>query len=571
MHPAPKNRWLIAACAVGIHLSIGSVYAWSVFLKPIVKQTGWNFGHTQFTFSIAILFLGLSAALLGPFVERYGPRVSGTVAALFFGAGIVGSGLAVTANQLPLLYFCYGVLGGIGLGVGYITPVSTLVKWFPDRRGLATGLAIMGFGFASLIAAPIIQSLIVAAGLADTFFLLGAVYFSVMVLSSQYLAPPPPGWMPEGYTHKAVSARVIQAGENMGVGEALRTRRFCGLWLMLFINITCGIAVISVASPLAQEIAGLTPYQAAAMVGIMGLFNGGGRIGWAALSDYVGRANTYTAFFVLQIIAFFLLPRTPDALLFQVLLFIIMTCYGGGFACIPAYIGDLFGTKHLAAIHGAILTAWAAAGLVGPLFAAWIREQTGSYSQTLLVSLFLFVPALAISLIIRFDTRKPKPSAGRSGAERSAALAGAEEHTFPARVEFLADIMEFVAAHALKAGLSPEKLYNIQLAVEEAVVNICHYAYLEEAAVNRVNYPYRSSGQLLVRARREGAEFIVDVIDKGLAFNPLAAAAPDPKAILEDVTLKGMGIHLIRQVADEVRYSRTDDRNVLTLIMKTGA
>lgn len=330
MQPKTKNRWLIAASAVGIHLSIGSVYSWSVFIKPIVKETGWKFSDTQFTFSIAILFLGLSAALLGHFVEKYGPRVSGTVASLFFGLGIAGSGFAIMMNHLFLLYLCYGVMSGIGLGVGYITPVSTLVKWFPDRRGLATGLAIMGFGFASLIASPIIQKLIVTVGLPNTFFIMGTVYFAAMILSSQYLAPPRPGWMPKGYKLKAVSAREIKDTADLGVREALRTRRFYFLWLMLFINITCGIAVISVASPMGQEIARLTPYQAAAMVGLMGLFNGGGRIGWAALSDYAGRANTYTAFFVLQIVAFSLLPRIPNALLFQALLFLVMTCYGGG-------------------------------------------------------------------------------------------------------------------------------------------------------------------------------------------------------------------------------------------------
>jgi len=561
-----KNRWLIAASAVGIHISIGSVYSWSVFTKPIVKQTGWDFSDTQFTFSIAILFLGLSAALLGYFVEKYGPRASGTVASFFFGAGIAGSGLAIITNHLWLLYLCYGVLGGIGLGVGYITPVSTLVKWFPDKRGLATGLAIMGFGFAALIASPIIQKLIVTVGLANTFFIMGVVYFAVLVLSSQYLAPPPPGWMPEGYTHRAVSAREMRAEEDLGVREAIRTRRFYYLWLMLFINITCGIAVISVASPMGQEIAGLTPYQAAAMVGLMGLFNGGGRIGWAALSDYAGRANTYTAFFALQILAFFLLPKTPDALLFQALLFLIMTCYGGGFACIPAYIGDLFGTKHLATIHGAILTAWAAAGLVGPLFAAWVREQTGSYSRTLFVSIFLFAAAFIISFLIRLDTRRPRP-AESPPRERPETLVKTEERTFPARLEFLPGIMDFVTAHALKAGLASEKLYNIQLAIEEAVANICHYAYLEEAAVNRVN-PYRSPGRFVIRARQEGADFVVDVIDQGLAFNPLSVAPPDPTVLLEDATLKGIGIHLIRQVTDEVRYSRSGDRNVLTLIMK---
>jgi OFA family oxalate/formate antiporter-like MFS transporter len=564
-----KNRWLIAASAVGIHLSIGSVYSWSVFSKPIVKQTGWDFSDTQFTFSIAIIFLGLSAAFLGHFVEKYGPRLSGIVASLFFGAGIAGSGLAIITNQLYLLYLCYGVLGGIGLGVGYITPVSTLVKWFPDKRGLATGLAIMGFGFASLIASPIIQKLIITVGLANTFFIMGAVYFAAMVLSSQYLAPPSPGWIPKGYKKKAVSVREMRAQDDLGLHEALRTRRFYFLWLMLFINVTCGIAIISVASPMGQEIAGLTPYQAAAMVGLMGLFNGGGRIGWAALSDYAGRANTYSAFFALQILTFYLLPKTPDALLFQVLLFLIMTCYGGGFACIPAYIGDLFGTKHLATIHGAILTAWAAAGLVGPILSAWIREQTGNYSQTLFVSIFLFVPAFIVSLLIRLDTRKAKQAAESLPKERPEALVRTQERSFPARVEFLPNIMDFVTAHALKAGLSAEKVYKIQLAVEEAVANICNYAYLEETAINRVN-PYQSPGSFVIRARQEGADFVVDVIDEGLAFDPLTTAPPDPKLLLEDPALKGMGIHLIRQVTDEVRYNRSEDKNVLTLIMKKG-
>jgi OFA family oxalate/formate antiporter-like MFS transporter len=263
-----------------------------------------------------------------------------------------------------------------------------------------------------------------------------------------------------------------------------------------------------------------------------------------------------------------LLPGTADALLFQALLFVIMTCYGGGFACIPAYIGDLFGTKHLATIHGAILTAWAAAGLVGPLFAAWIRERTGNYSQTLFISLFLFVPAFIISILIRFGAQKPKPSAEPPPRERSEVLAATEERTFPARVELLPDIMGFVTAHASKSWLSAEKLYKIQLAIEEAVVNICQYAYLEEAAVNLVNYPYRSPDQLVIRARHEPDSFVLDVIDEGLAFNPLSVAPPDLDAHPEEPSLKGIGIHLIRQVTDEVRYSRIQDRNVLTLVMK---
>lgn len=403
-----KNRWLIAAAAVGIHISIGSVYAWSVFTKPLIKQFGWSLNDVQLTFSLAILFLGLSAAFMGHFVEKFGPRKSGTLAAIFFGLGIAGSGLAIQTGSLILLYLAYGVLGGIGLGIGYITPVSSLVKWFPDRRGLATGLAIMGFGFASLISSPIMARLIDSVGIANTFYILGAVYFIIMFSSAQYLAPPETGWLPKGFKAVVDSGKKTLANDlsQLTANEAVKTARFWWLWMMLFINVTCGIAIISVASPMAQEIAGMTSIAAASMVGLMGLFNGGGRIGWASLSDYIGRPNTYTAFFAIQIVAFFLLPSVSNAFLFQLLIFLILTCYGGGFASIPAYIGDLFGTKQLGAIHGYILTAWAAAGLAGPSFASWVRTSTKSYNETLYIFAGLFAIAFVVSLLIRLEIKK---------------------------------------------------------------------------------------------------------------------------------------------------------------------
>ncbi|WP_449539806.1 L-lactate MFS transporter [Ferdinandcohnia sp. Marseille-Q9671] len=414
-----KNRWLIAASAVGIHLSIGSVYAWSVFTKPLESQFGWDLTDISLTFSIAILFLGLSAAFLGHFVEKYGPRKAGTLAAIFFGVGITGSGLAITLESLPLLYLFYGVLGGIGLGVGYIAPVSTLVKWFPDRRGLATGLAIMGFGFAALISSPIMQSLIEGVGIANTFYILGISYFIIMIASSLYLEPPKEGWLPADFKEKidAGTKQVKQDLSQLTANQAVKTKRFYYLWIMLFINVTCGIAIISAASPLAQESIGLTPVAAAALVGVLGAFNGLGRIGWASISDFLGRPNTYTTFFVIQVIAFPLLPHVSNPLLFQILLALIYTCYGGGFAAIPAYIGDLFGTKQLGAIHGYILTAWAAAGLAGPLFASWIRETTGSYAQSLTVFTALFAIALAVSLLIRLDIKKLRNAQKQQGSE----------------------------------------------------------------------------------------------------------------------------------------------------------
>ncbi|MGG1155636.1 OFA family MFS transporter [Brevibacillus formosus] len=423
MEQKVKNRWLIALAAVGIHISIGSVYAWSVFTKPITEQFGWDLPDVQFTFSIAILFLGLSAAFLGHYVEKHGPRKAGILASIFFGVGTVGAGLAIQLSSLPLLYLCYGVLGGIGLGVGYITPVSTLVKWFPDRRGLATGLAIMGFGFASMIASPIMNALIANVGIANTFYILGIIYFVVMLASAQYLAPPPKGWVPAGFSAEGTvgSKQIKKDLCQLTANEAIKTRRFYWLWLMLFINVTCGIAVISVASPMAQEMVGMSVGTAALMVGLNGLFNGGGRIGWASLSDFIGRPNTYTAFFAIQMVLFFLLPNMSNPIFFMVAMFIIMTCYGGGFASIPAYIGDLFGTKQLGAIHGYILTAWAAAGLAGPIFAAWVRKTTESYTGTMSVFAGMFVVALVISLFVRLDIKKLKEEAKQR--EKSVELA----------------------------------------------------------------------------------------------------------------------------------------------------
>ncbi|MEM6831289.1 MAG: OFA family MFS transporter [Bacteroidota bacterium] len=402
-----KNRWLIAASAVGIHISIGAVYAYSVLKKPLLASLGWEFKETAWAFSIAILFLGLSAAFLGRKVERMGPRKSGMLSASFYGAGLIISGLAMQLGDLYLFYVGYGVVSGIGLGIGYICPVSTLVKWFPDRRGLATGLAIMGFGFGALMASSIIQYLIETVGLSATFYILGGSYFTIMMSSAQYLAPPPAGWVPKGFTEDehATGKKIKKDLAQVSSIEALSTVRFYYLWMMLFLNVTCGIAVISIASPLSQEIAGLTPVAAAAMVGAMGLFNGLGRIGWASFSDVIGRPMTYTIFFFIQIIAFFLLPKTTNALLFQGMVFLILTCYGGGFSSIPAYIGDVFGTKNLSAIHGNVLTAWAAAGLAGPQLSAYVRASTGSYVQTLYIFAGLFVVALVVSVLIQFNIK----------------------------------------------------------------------------------------------------------------------------------------------------------------------
>lgn len=403
-----KNRWLIAASAVGIHISIGSVYAYSVMTNPVKELFAVEGSVIKWAFKIAILLLGLSAAFLGRWVEKVGPKISGTTAGIFYGIGILGSGLAIQLESLYLFYLCYGVIGGIGLGLGYITPVSTLVKWFPDRRGLATGMAIMGFGFAALVFGPIMQLFFETFGIANAFYILGAIYMLMIVASSRYLEKPPEGFLPKGF-HPEESTIVKKDLANISANEALKTRRFYYIWIMMFVNISCGIAVIAAASPMMQEKLNYSPMEAAAVVGLIGVFNGIGRILWSSLSDYLGRASTYIVFFGFQILAFYFLPKIGMEIAFLFVLFTVITMYGGGFATLPAFLGDLFGTKQLGAIHGMVLTAWALAGVFGPSIYDIVKKQTGSLDVTLGIFAGLFVVALLVSLLMRrevIQTRK---------------------------------------------------------------------------------------------------------------------------------------------------------------------
>ena len=402
-----KNRWLIALAAVGIHISIGSVYAYSVMINPLNDLLGWDKPKVTFAFSIAILFLGLSSAFLGFLVDKKGPRFSGRISACCYGLGILGTGLAVQIGSYPLFVLSYGVLGGIGLGLGYITPVTTLMKWFPDRRGLATGMAIMGFGLSALLFAPLMARLFVGTGIPATFFILGCVYFLLIFSSASYLAPPPKDWVPASSSTTTERKRIRKPDlADCRAPEALKTSRFYFLWVMLFINISCGIGIISIASPLAQDVTGMTEVQAAAVVGLMGLFNGLGRIGWASASDYLGRPLTYTLFFALQILAFYFIIRTTDQMLFQFLLYAIFTCYGGGFATVPAFLGDLFGTREVGTIHGYLLTAWSAAGIVGPMIISNLHSATGNYTDAMNIYCVLFAVALLSTGLLWLNIRK---------------------------------------------------------------------------------------------------------------------------------------------------------------------
>ena len=317
---------------------------------------------------------------------------------LFWVTGLFGTAYALSVHNLTLLYLFYGIIGGIGLGIGYITPVSTLVKYFPNRPGFATGLAIMGFGFASLIAGPLMQFLVAQFGLVNNFIILGVIYLVIMGASSLYLKAPQPK-QPTRTTKDKSTMYVHNHG--MLANDAIKTWQFGALWWVFFINITCGIGLLSLASPMAQEAIGMTPAAAASLVGIIGIFNGGGRIAWSTISDYLGRAQTYILFFIIEIIAFYLLAQTNSALTFQILILLIITCYGGGFSCMPAYLADLYGIRQLSTIHGRILTAWGLAGIVGPMLVSYFHEAGYGYTTALKCFALLFVLNTIIAIVLK--------------------------------------------------------------------------------------------------------------------------------------------------------------------------
>ena len=395
--PKTRNRYGVAIAGVILHLMIGSVYAWSVFTKPISGYTGWKETSVSFAFSLAIFCLGMSAAFMGRLVEKFGPTVTGTIC---YGSGIALTGLAIQSHQLWLLYVAYGVIGGLGLGSGYVTPVSTIVRWFPDKRGLATGLAIMGFGFAAMLTGPIAQSLMANVGVVNTFYIL-ASYFVVMLVAAQFIKKPRSHELPPAIAKNA--ERISLTGRELTANQALRTRTFAFLWFMFFINITTGIGLVSAASPMAQDMTTMTASAAAVMVGIIGLFNGFGRLAWATLSDFIGRPLTYSLIFVLDIVMLFVLLLFKAPFIFALALCLLMSCYGAGFSVIPAYLGDVFGTKELGAIHGYILTAWAAAGMVGPILLSYTHQVLHNYYVTLIVFVIIDALAMIVSVWIQRD------------------------------------------------------------------------------------------------------------------------------------------------------------------------
>lgn len=419
--PPGYSRWLIPPAALAVHLSIGQVYAFSVFRNPLVERFDTSLTAIGIIFSIAIVMLGLSAAFGGKWVERNGPRKAMFVSGLCWSGGFVVAALGVATGQLWLVYLGYGFLGGLGLGIGYISPVSTLIKWFPDRPGLATGIAIMGFGGGALIASPLSSELLSryadtpADAIAPAFLTLGAVYFVVMMLGAFTVRVPPPGWRPAGAPAeepKEASAGRSPALEGVSVETAVRTPQFWLLWTVLFCNVTAGIGILEQASPMVQEFfTGVGPAEAAGYVGFLSLCNMLGRLVWSSASDVIGRKRVYIGYLGLGGLLYLLIAvaGTSSIVLFVALTGVILSFYGGGFSTVPAYLKDLFGTFNVGAIHGRILTAWSLAGVAGPMIVNVIADAQLSAgrdgAELYGLSLYVMVGVMAVGFLANMLVR----------------------------------------------------------------------------------------------------------------------------------------------------------------------
>jgi len=417
---ATPNRWRIPIGAVAVHICIGSVYAWSTFNRPIqalFPDQPWWFSPPYTTFTTALVLLGLSAAFGGPWVERRGPRVAATAAALFFGAGLLIGGFGLASHQPVIVFLGMGVIGGIGCGLGYISPVSTLVKWFPDRRGMATGMAIMGFGGGAFLAGYLNVFLMDRLGVANTIMALGAAYLVIMLIGSRLLERPPAGWTPDGWDPSTLIKKrsAMISDRSVTRNDAIKTAQFYLLWGILFINVTAGIGILAQASPMMQDMFHRTPLEAAAVVSLISIFNATGRFAWASASDYIGRRNTYTIFFVAQFVIFLLIPGLASSgnwIAFEIALFTVFTMYGGGFATIPAFLADIFGPDNVGAIHGALLTAWSCAAVAGPVIITELSNRAKAalpaggdrvhiYDQPLQVLAALLAVGFVLTLLVR--------------------------------------------------------------------------------------------------------------------------------------------------------------------------
>jgi len=395
-----SSRWFIAAAAVVMQICLGAAYGWSVFVAPLVSMTGWSLTEVSLNFTIAIAFLGVGTIVGGLWQDRSGPRPVATVAGVIYGVSYLLAGYFASAHSLAGMYLSYGVLGGVGMGMGYITPVATITKWFPDRRGLMTGVAVAGYGAGALIMSPFAARSIVARGVPATFEILGLVYLVLVVLAAQVYGNPPAGWRPAGWT-PAGSVATAATTDDFTVGEAMRTIPFWMLWLMLFLNVSAGIMIISQASPMAQQLVRMTPVAAAGMVGLISIFNGAGRVFWAWVSDSIGRARVYLLLYLIQAAIFFLLPSLTNLTMFSAAFALIGLCYGGGFGTMPSFTADFFGSKFMGGIYGWMLLAWGAAAIPSPILIAHLRQTTGRYDGAIRAVAIGMLVAAVLPLAVR--------------------------------------------------------------------------------------------------------------------------------------------------------------------------
>jgi OFA family oxalate/formate antiporter-like MFS transporter len=395
-----NNRWVIAIAGVFLQIALGAVYAWSVFRVPLSKQFGWSISEVTLTFTISIFVLGFAAFFGGLWLNRKGPRIVALTGGALYGLGVF---LASFTHSLPWLYLSYGVIGGIGLGFGYIVPVAVLVKWFPDRRGLITGIAVGGFGAGALITAPVATRLIQSVGVLSTFAYLGIAYLIVAIISGAFMQNPPDGWKPEGWSPTTLQT-AQRAGHDFVLSEALKTWQWYALWLLLFLNTCAGISVISQEAPIFQELTGASAIVAAGMVGLASIGNAVGRVFWAWVSDLITRRATFAVMFIVQVLLFWFLPSIATVSLMTIVTFVVLMCYGGGFGTMPAFAADYFGPKNVGPIYGLMLTAWSFASAVGPLFIAHMRETAGSYRG----ALHVIAGVMAISILVPILVRPPR-------------------------------------------------------------------------------------------------------------------------------------------------------------------
>jgi OFA family oxalate/formate antiporter-like MFS transporter len=392
------NRWGIAGAGVLLQIALGAVYAWSVFRIPLSKQFGWTISQVSLTFTIAIFVLGFAAFFAGLWQSRVGPRIVAITGGVLYGLGVALA--SVAGHTLTGLYLTYGVIGGIGLGFSYIVPVAVLVKWFPDRRGLITGVAVGGFGAGALVTAPVATRLIASVGVLPTFLYLGIVYLVVTAVCGFFMQNPPAGWKPAGWNPSATQT-AQRSTRDYNFADAVRSWQWWVLWGLLFLNTSAGISVISQEAPMFQDLAKVSAITAAGMVGIVSFGNALGRVFWAWLSDMVSRRMTFVVMYLLQVALFWALPSLHTAAAVTSVSFLILMCYGGGFGTMPAFTADYFGAKNVGPIYGLMLTAWSFASVFGPVLIANMRQSTGVYGGALHIIAVVLLLSLVLPMIVR--------------------------------------------------------------------------------------------------------------------------------------------------------------------------